>query len=117
MVKLRLKKVGRRNQIYFRLVAVDERFPRDGRFIEELGSYNPHETDVEKKFQFKGEPNQEAVEQTKQKIIQWFKNGAQPSPDIGKIIGKNGSIIKSIRFLLGNVHSKSGRRIALEIKE
>ena len=46
MVKLRLKKVGRRNQIYFRLVAVDERFPRDGRFIEELGSYNPHETAI-----------------------------------------------------------------------
>ncbi|HNV43801.1 MAG TPA: 30S ribosomal protein S16 [Exilispira sp.] len=94
MVKLRLKKVGRRNQIYFRLVAVDERFPRDGRFIEELGSYNPHETDVEKKFQFKGEPNQEAVEQTKQKIIQWFKNGAQPSPTVYKLLAKKGLVLK-----------------------
>ncbi|NLJ05754.1 MAG: 30S ribosomal protein S16 [Exilispira sp.] len=94
MVKLRLKKVGRRNQIYFRLVAVDERFPRDGRFIEELGSYNPHETDVEKKFRFKGEPNQEAVEQTKQKIIQWFKNGAQPSPTVYKLLAKKGLVLK-----------------------
>jgi len=94
MVKLRLKRVGRRNQIYFRLIAVDERFPRDGRFIEELGSYNPHETDWEKKFQFKGEPNSEEVEIAKNKIIDWYKKGAEPTATVYKLLAKKGLVLK-----------------------
>lgn len=94
MVKLRLKRVGRRNQIYFRLVAVDERFPRDGRFIEELGSYNPHESAWEKKFQFKGEPDEKAVEESKNKIIEWYKKGAQPTPTVVKLLAKKGLVLK-----------------------
>ena len=94
MVKLRLKRVGRRNQIYFRLIVTDERFPRDGRFIEELGSYNPHEVDVDKKFQFKGEPNQEAVEISKNKIIDWYKKGAEPSTTVYRLLAKKGIVLK-----------------------
>ncbi len=94
MVKLRLKRVGRKNQIYFRLVVTDERFPRDGRFIEELGSYNPHEEDDEKKFQFKGEPNLEAVEISKNKIIEWYKKGAEPSATVCKLLAKKGIVLK-----------------------
>lgn len=94
MVKLRLKRVGRRNQIYFRLVATDERFPRDGRFIEELGFYNPHATDWEKKFQFKGEPNKEEAENSKNKIIDWYKKGAEPTPTVYKLLAKRGLVLK-----------------------
>lgn len=64
MVKLRLKRMGSKFNAFYRIVAADARAPRDGRFIEEIGYYNPHskELKIEKDLVFK-----------------WLDDGAQPT--------------------------------------
>lgn len=71
VVKLRLKRFGRRNRPFYRLNAIDQRTNRDGMPIEELGSYDPRADDDKKATGFKVE-----------RIRYWLSVGAQPSPTV-----------------------------------
>ncbi|MFP4521383.1 MAG: 30S ribosomal protein S16 [Fibrobacterota bacterium] len=76
-VKLRLKRTGRKKIATYRLVATDSRSPRDGRFIEELGHYNPNSKPA-------------AVSFNEENIYKWLKNGAQPSDTVRSILQREG---------------------------
>lgn len=94
MVRIRLKRIGRRNQPYYRIVVADARSPRDGKVIEELGSYNPREVDWEKKVVLKNEKDEEGRKKTVDKIYWWYKNGAQPTNTVYHILAKKGIVLK-----------------------
>ena len=79
MVKLRLKRMGRKHEPHYRIVATDSRSPRDGRFIEELGWFNPKAKDVLYKINSEG-------------IKKWLSNGAQPSYAVKSILIKEGIV-------------------------
>ena len=79
MVKLRLKRFGRRNRPFFRLTAIDIRSPRDGRAIEELGTFNPIEKDEAKQIAFNID-----------RVKHWLSVGAQPSETVGTLCRRAG---------------------------
>lgn len=76
-VRIRMKKMGRTHRHYFRIVAIDARQPRDGRVIEELGTYDPHKTDKESR-----------VTLTPTRIKHWLSVGAKPSEQCQVFINK-----------------------------
>ncbi len=78
-VKIRLKRTGAKKQPSYRIVVADSRFPRDGRFIEELGYYNP-----------RTEPSTVKVDGEKAK--KWLANGAQPTDTVRALLKKSGVI-------------------------
>ena len=78
-VKLRLKRMGRKKAPFYRIVAADSRMPRDGRFIEQLGTYDPSKSPA-------------AVTLKKEEILRWFSNGAQPSDTVRNLLSKEGII-------------------------
>ena len=71
-VKIRLKRMGQKKAPFYRIVVADSRSPRDGRFIEEIGTYNP--LTKEKEFKVDAE-----------KAKKWIANGAQPTETVSKI--------------------------------
>ena len=71
-VKIRLKRMGAKKAPFYRVVVADSRYPRDGRFIDEIGTYNPN-TD----------PSEFKVDEDAAK--KWLANGAQPTEVVGKI--------------------------------
>ncbi|ONI44599.1 30S ribosomal protein S16 [Candidatus Epulonipiscioides gigas] len=75
MVKIRLKRMGAKKAPFYRVVVADSRYPRDGRFIEEIGYFNPCSEPNELKI------NKEAVEK-------WLKNGAKPTDTVKALIKK-----------------------------
>ena len=75
MVKIRLRRMGAKKAPYYRIVVADSRFPRDGRCIEEIGTYDPLT-----------EPATIAVDA--EKAQQWIKNGAQPSDTVRGLLKK-----------------------------
>ena len=77
MVKIRLRRMGAKKAPYYRIVVADSRFPRDGRCIEEIGTYDPLT-----------EPATIAVDA--EKAQQWIKNGAQPTDTVRGILKKAG---------------------------
>lgn len=79
MVKLRLKRTGRRHQAFYRIVAVDLKARRDSAPIEELGHYDPLEKDAAKQVVLKTE-----------RATHWLNAGAQPSETVAKILKKAG---------------------------
>jgi small subunit ribosomal protein S16 len=78
-VKLRLKRMGRRNRPFFRINAVDSRTPRDGKVIERLGHYDPIEKDVTKQIVL-----------NRDRIEYWLGKGAVPSDTVSEILLRNG---------------------------
>lgn len=78
-VKLRLKRMGAKKSPFYRIVAADSRMPRDGRFIEQLGTYDPRQ-------------NPAKVSLKKEEILKWLGNGAQPSNTVKNILSKEGVI-------------------------
>jgi len=76
-VKLRLKRMGSKQKPFYRIVAADSRSPRDGRFIETVGTYNPIVKD-----------NNVTVDE--EKVIKWLNNGAQPTDTVKSLLSKNG---------------------------
>jgi small subunit ribosomal protein S16 len=84
MVRLRLKRMGRRNRAFFRICAFDAREERDGRSIEQLGTYDPMEKDESKKVVLK-----------RDRIEYWLSVGAQPTETVASILKKNKIALKS----------------------
>ena len=80
-VKIRLKRMGAKKNPYYRVVVADSRSPRDGRFIEEIGSYDPM-----------AEPA--SVKIDAEKAAGWIKNGAQPTETVRALLVKSGVINK-----------------------
>ncbi len=76
-VKIRLRRMGAKKAPFYRIVVADSRYPRDGRFIEEIGTYNPVVTPVE-------------VKVDAEKAKQWIANGAQPTDTVKALLKKNG---------------------------
>ena len=79
MVKIRLKRMGAHKKPFYRVVFADSRSPRDGRFIEEIGYYNPMT-----------EPATISIDEEKAK--KWLGNGAQPTDTVKFLFKKNGII-------------------------
>ena len=80
-VKIRLKRIGAKKNPYYRVVVADSRSPRDGKFIEEIGTYDPMK---EPAF----------VNIDADKAATWLKNGAQPTETVKSLFVKNGIISK-----------------------
>ena len=80
-VKIRLTRLGDKKTPFYRVVVADSRYPRDGRFIDLLGTYNPLKEPVEIKID-----NEKAVE--------WIKKGAKPTETAREILVKSGAIEK-----------------------
>ncbi|MBQ8746568.1 MAG: 30S ribosomal protein S16 [Clostridia bacterium] len=79
MVKIRLKRLGAHKNPFYRIVVADSRYPRNGRFIEEVGYYDPMKTPADIKLDM-------------EKVEKWLKNGAQPTETVRALINKaNGS--------------------------
>ncbi|MDD2568628.1 MAG: 30S ribosomal protein S16 [Clostridia bacterium] len=75
--KIRLRRMGAKKQPYYRVVVADSRSPRDGRFIEEIGYYNPLTTPVEIKID-------------EEKVLAWLKTGAETSETVRALLKKAG---------------------------
>ena len=80
-VKIRLKRMGAKKAPFYRIVAADSRSPRDGRFIETVGTYNPLTTPAE-------------VKVDEELAIKWLKNGATPTDTVRNILSKAGIMKK-----------------------
>lgn len=78
-VKIRLRRMGAKKTPFYRVVVADSRYPRDGRFIEEIGTYNPLV-----------EPATISIDT--EKAAQWIKNGAQPTDTVKSLLKKTGVI-------------------------
>lgn len=86
-VKLRLKRMGRKNHPFYRLNAMDSRSPRDGRVIEELGYYDPVNKDKAKQFLAKLD-----------RCKFWLDNGAVPSETVSSLLKRSGLDHKGLRL-------------------
>jgi len=78
-VRIRMKKLGRRHRPFYRICAMDSRAPRDGRVLEELGTYDPMVPDVDARAVLNGE-----------RVKYWLSVGAQPTEKVGVLIKKYG---------------------------
>ena len=78
-VKIRLRRVGAKKAPFYRVVVADSRYPRDGRFIEEIGTYNPL-----------SDPSEFKIDEEKAK--KWIANGAQPTDTVKALMKKNNII-------------------------
>jgi small subunit ribosomal protein S16 len=80
-VRLRLRRMGRKKRPFYRIIAADQRAPRDGRFIETIGYYNPL-------------TNPHTIEVKKDRALYWLKNGAQPSDTVASLFRQTGVMIE-----------------------
>ena len=78
-VKIRLRRMGANKAPFYRIVVADSRYPRDGRFIEEVGYYNPVKEPIE--FKVDGD-----------KVKEWIAKGAQPTDTVKALLKKNSII-------------------------
>ncbi|MDR0314950.1 MAG: 30S ribosomal protein S16 [Oscillospiraceae bacterium] len=78
-VKIRLRRMGAKKAPFYRIVVADSRYPRDGRFIEEIGYYNPLEDPV-------------VLKVDNEKVKKWISNGAQPTDTVKALLKKSGAI-------------------------
>jgi len=81
MVKIRLRRMGRRNRPFYRVVVADSRSPRDGRFIEIIGHYNPLADPA-------------TFDINEEKALKWLRCGAQPTDTVRSLLGKLGIMDK-----------------------
>ncbi|MEM0529757.1 MAG: 30S ribosomal protein S16 [Candidatus Pararuminococcus gallinarum] len=76
-VKIRLRRIGAKKAPFYRIVVADSRYPRDGRFIEEVGYYDPTKDPA-------------VVKIDGEKVTKWMSNGAQPTDTVKALLKKNG---------------------------
>lgn len=80
-VKIRLNRLGAKKNPYYRIVVADSRAPRDGRFIEILGNYDPSQTPA-------------LVNVDEEKVLSWMSKGAQPTDTVRSLLSKQGIMAK-----------------------
>lgn len=97
MVRLRLRRIGLKGQPTYRIVAAEKEAPRDGRFLEILGIYNPR-------------TNPATIKLQEDRIYIWMKNGAQPSESVMQIFKAAGTLERFDRF-------KKGEAVETLVKE
>jgi small subunit ribosomal protein S16 len=97
MVRLRLRRIGLKGQPTYRIVAAEKEAPRDGRFLEILGIYNPR-------------TNPATIKLQEDRIYHWMKNGAQPSESVMQIFKTAGTLERFDRF-------KKGEAVETLVKE
>ena len=97
MVRLRLRRIGLKGQPTYRIVAAEKEAPRDGRFLEILGVYNPR-------------TNPATIKLQEDRIYTWMKNGAQPSESVAQIFKSAGTLERFDRF-------KNGEAVDTLVKE
>ncbi len=100
MVRIRLRKVGSRGQQSFRIVAAEREHPRDGRFLEALGSYNP-----------RTHPATITVDEAR--VYHWMSVGAQPSESVAKLFKTTGTLDRYTRLKAG----ETAETLVAEAKE
>ncbi len=88
MVRIRLRRVGLRHQPTYRIIAADREAPRDGRFLEILGFYNP-----------RTEPS--TIEIKEDRVFDWMSKGAQPSESVVKLLNSVGAMDRFARYKAG----------------
>ena len=143
-VKIRLKRLGEKKSPFYRIIVADSRSPRNGRFIEEIGTYDPNydpcklniDAELAKKWLSNGaqptevvgklfkmagiekalvdNPDEVVVTET-QKDKAIIVNLKVASSDIGKVIGKSGRIAKSIRAVVSAAASNTDKKVIVEI--
>jgi len=100
-VKIRLARHGRKRNAYYHIVAADGRAPRDGKFIERLGNYNPN-------------TNPATIELNFERALQWLQDGAQPTDTVKAILSYKGVLMK--KHLLDGVRKGAFDEAAAEEK-
>lgn len=80
-VRLRLRRIGKKKQPFYRIVAIDSRVARDGKYIEKLGTYNP-----------RTEPSEIVLDE--ERALYWLSTGAQPSDTVRNILSRRGLMLK-----------------------
>ena len=81
MVKIRLRRMGAKKRPFYRVVVADSRSPRDGRFIEEIGYYDPTKDPA-------------VIKIDEDKAVRWITNGAQPTDTARSLLRKTGVLLK-----------------------
>jgi small subunit ribosomal protein S16 len=97
MVRIRLRRIGLKGQPTYRIVAADKESPRDGRFLEILGVYNPR-------------TNPSTIKMKEDRVYHWMKNGALPTESVEQIFKTAGVLDRFNRF-------KKGEAIEVLLKE
>ena len=80
-VTIRLRRMGKKKQPFYRVVVTDSRFPRDGRFIEVIGTYDPKKDPAE-------------INIKEDKALEWMRTGAKPSDTVRSLLSKIGVMKK-----------------------
>ena len=93
-VKMRLMRMGKKKAPYYRVVVIDGRAPRDGRYIDLLGRYDPRE-----------EPS--VIEIDDDKAVDWLRKGAQPTDAVRKLLEISGAMSK-FKVASGRIHTVAG---------
>jgi len=88
MVRIRLRRIGLKGQPTYRIIAADKESPRDGRFLEILGVYNPR-------------TNPATIHIKEDRVYHWMKNGAQPTESVAQIFKTSGTQARFDRFKKG----------------
>jgi len=101
-MKIRLARGGSKKRPFYRIVAADSRMPRDGRFIEKLGTYNP----------LLPKDNEERVKMNVERIQYWMGQGAKPTDRVSRMLEAAGIIDKKLRSnpKKGEPHAKTKER-------
>ena len=104
MVRIRLRRIGLKGQPTYRIIAADKEAPRDGRFLEILGVYNPR-------------TNPATIKLNEDRIYHWMKNGAQPTESVAQILKTAGTLERFERFKKGEaVETLVQEAVAAEAK-
>ena len=88
MVRIRLRRIGSKGQPSYRMIVADSEAPRDGRFLEAIGYYNPR-------------TKPETVQVNEERTLHWLKVGAQPSESVTRLLTKRGTLGRFARFKSG----------------
>lgn len=102
MVKIRLKRMGAKKRPFYRFVVADSRSPRDGRFIEELGTYDPL-----------ADPVRVVVDVDR--VREWLRRGAQPSDTARKLLERHGVLPRAARSTASSAPATSGAPAAVSV--